>query len=316
MSAPLPAGKIEFGVINQSSSAFNHILNDVSLVVYQFETLAGFSAVIDRLGEFQEVVDVRLRHKHPRVIAQRQAASRAASLASADGDADADAGLVLPSSGDGSGSDGTTALPGIQVVQLMQPAGGNGSSSSSSSPLLELDGVSISTPDGAVSLVQQLSLAVSAGRSLLIMGPSGAGKTSVLRALAGLWNSGRGTIYSHGLPGLGDPGAGAHVVRQGSADHGDVPGGSSSSGSSGSMLGAGGDGVLFLPQRPYMVLGSLRDQLLYPTWARNSSSSSSDGTSTSAGSGGSTIASAPVRDAALHAVGLELCSGTEQSLCS
>jgi hypothetical protein len=31
----LPAGKIEFGVINQSSSAFNHILNDVSLVVYQ-----------------------------------------------------------------------------------------------------------------------------------------------------------------------------------------------------------------------------------------------------------------------------------------
>lgn len=29
------AGKIDFGVINQSSSAFNHILGDVSLVVYQ-----------------------------------------------------------------------------------------------------------------------------------------------------------------------------------------------------------------------------------------------------------------------------------------
>lgn len=28
-------GKIEFGVINQSVSAFNHILTDVSLVVYQ-----------------------------------------------------------------------------------------------------------------------------------------------------------------------------------------------------------------------------------------------------------------------------------------
>ena len=28
-------GEIEFGVINQSSSAFNHILSDVSLVVYQ-----------------------------------------------------------------------------------------------------------------------------------------------------------------------------------------------------------------------------------------------------------------------------------------
>ena len=28
-------GQIGFGVINQSSSAFNHILSDVSLVVYQ-----------------------------------------------------------------------------------------------------------------------------------------------------------------------------------------------------------------------------------------------------------------------------------------
>jgi hypothetical protein len=34
-------GEIEFGVINQSQSAFNHILNDVSLVVYQFDALAG-----------------------------------------------------------------------------------------------------------------------------------------------------------------------------------------------------------------------------------------------------------------------------------
>jgi ABC-type uncharacterized transport system fused permease/ATPase subunit len=52
--APTPKGKIDFGVINQSQSAFNHILSDVSLVVYQFEALAGFSAVIDRLGEFSE----------------------------------------------------------------------------------------------------------------------------------------------------------------------------------------------------------------------------------------------------------------------
>jgi hypothetical protein len=35
------SGKIDFGVINQSQSAFNHILGDVSLVVYQFDALAG-----------------------------------------------------------------------------------------------------------------------------------------------------------------------------------------------------------------------------------------------------------------------------------
>lgn len=30
-------------------------------------------------------------------------------------------------------------------------------------------------------------------------------------------------------------------------------------------------GIFFLPQKPYMVLGSLRQQLLYPMWAENPS---------------------------------------------
>ncbi|PON38355.1 ABC transporter type 1, transmembrane domain containing protein [Trema orientale] len=44
------SGKIEFGVINQSVSAFNHILGDFSLVVYQIQAISAFSAIIDRLG--------------------------------------------------------------------------------------------------------------------------------------------------------------------------------------------------------------------------------------------------------------------------
>lgn len=45
------SGKIEFGVVNQSASAFNHILGDFSLIVYQFQAISAFSAVIDRLGK-------------------------------------------------------------------------------------------------------------------------------------------------------------------------------------------------------------------------------------------------------------------------
>lgn len=44
------SGKIEFGVINQSVSAFNHIFGDFSIIVFQFQAISAFSAIIDRLG--------------------------------------------------------------------------------------------------------------------------------------------------------------------------------------------------------------------------------------------------------------------------
>ena len=121
---------------------------------------------------------------------------------------------------------------------------------------------------------------VRAGSSLLIVGPSGSGKTSILRALAGLWDAGSGAILSYGLPSLGDPGC--------------EPG-----------------GVLFLPQKPYMILGSLRDQLLYPTWSERdpapAEGQGGDGSGGGGGAGSSAAAARPAAppppdDAALEAV--------------
>ncbi|MEY4517873.1 MAG: hypothetical protein RLZZ499_472 [Cyanobacteriota bacterium] len=88
---------------------------------------------------------------------------------------------------------------------------------------LALEEVTLLTPDHQQTLVENLSLTVEPHQSLAIVGESGVGKSSLLRAIAGLWNQGSGNI-----------------VRP----------------SSNSML--------FLPQKPYMILGTLRQQLLYP----------------------------------------------------
>ncbi|MUG91734.1 ATP-binding cassette domain-containing protein [Scytonema sp. UIC 10036] len=90
-------------------------------------------------------------------------------------------------------------------------------------PRFALSHVTVKTPDQKRVLVKDLSVEVPNSEGILVMGASGSGKSSILRAVAGLWNMGEGYIY-----------------RPNTAE------------------------ILFIPQRPYMVLGSLRNQILYP----------------------------------------------------
>ena len=92
----------------------------------------------------------------------------------------------------------------------------------SAAPGVSGERIEINLPDGKP-LVASFDLQLAAGQSVLITGASGSGKSTVFRALAGLWPWGRGTVQ---LP--------------------------------------RGACVLFLPQKPYLIIGSLRAQLSYP----------------------------------------------------
>jgi len=103
------------------------------------------------------------------------------------------------------------------------PAEGHEAIETEEADRIALEHVTLMTPRNPRTLVENLNLSLNSGEGLVIVGNSGAGKSSLLRAIAGLWNTGDGMIMR---PPLSD--------------------------------------MIFLPQRPYMVLGTLRDQLLYP----------------------------------------------------
>ena len=294
------AGSVELGVITQSTGAFNHVLNDLSIIVNQFEGISSFSAGLNRLAAFVERMEgyhrdasrtrqpshasfpprsslyryqrgggenatfvlseehlARLmadgRRPKPRSLWEwvrygREGPPKHEARQSADADADADADgdtslweavrygragrpppppppYAYPSSSSSSSMVGVVAPTGrIRNVELDEIPGGGA---------LAVRDLSLLTPDGSRQLFANVSVDVRPGAHLLIMGNSGTGKSSMLRAVAGLWDRGSG-----------------EVARPPTAS------------------------TMFLPQRPYCTLGSLRQQLVYPqtvdAWKRTS----------------------------------------------
>jgi putative ABC transport system ATP-binding protein len=56
----------------------------------------------------------------------------------------------------------------------------------------------VSSPDGTLTIVDDVSLAVAAGQSVAVVGASGAGKSTLLAILAGLEQPTRGTVHLNG----------------------------------------------------------------------------------------------------------------------
>ncbi|XP_056260753.1 ATP-binding cassette sub-family D member 4 isoform X2 [Seriola aureovittata] len=89
-----------------------------------------------------------------------------------------------------------------------------------------LDHLSYKSPYSDELLVEDLSLKISQGAHLLVVGNTGTGKTSLLRVLNRLWEAHSGFVHM--------------------------------------TTCFGPRGTLFLPQKPYLTDGTLREQVIYP----------------------------------------------------
>jgi ABC-type uncharacterized transport system fused permease/ATPase subunit len=202
------AGELEIGVSAQAGVAFRSILLALGLIISQFEQLSNLAAAVTRLDELQNRIE-KLENPSPKTRSGFSLEYLSPKRREA---------FNIPPSLVGKGVRGLGSTNNLKnqkdgeehLINLVEDS------------YISFQNVTLHTPDYQKILVKDLSFTLTPGESLLITGKSGVGKTSVLRALAGLWQSGKGKITypkSH---------------------------------------------LLFLPQRPYMILGSLREQLLYP----------------------------------------------------
>jgi vitamin B12/bleomycin/antimicrobial peptide transport system ATP-binding/permease protein len=120
---------------------------------------------------------------------------------------------------------------GVLFERFEKPASGgsrDGGIANHLSTHFKISDLTLRTPNSEQTLFRNLSFELGSSESLLVVGTSGCGKSSLLRAIAGLWRNGSGTVEG---PDFHD--------------------------------------VLFLPQAPYMLLGTLREQLIYPNLREN-----------------------------------------------
>jgi vitamin B12/bleomycin/antimicrobial peptide transport system ATP-binding/permease protein len=212
------AGEVKIGVITQSVGAFSAILGNLSIIINNFKLLSHFSAGVERLICFYEAMkDADSNHDENSSIlsfgesTESEQRPREALVASNDP-------LETPNSlqtSRRSRGDMTSIRMKDTICLRMWRY------DPTDTVLMNIDDLRLCTPDYRRTLISDLSFTLNSKDRLLITGGSGCGKSGLLRAVAGLWTAGKGTIGRT-------------------------------------------NNAFFLPQRPYCVTGTLRDQILYP----------------------------------------------------
>lgn len=134
-------------------------------------------------------------------------------------------------SGQSRGSNGNMAISVEKVIEFRDGTPIiKGIVRESSDGSISLMDVPIVTPNCEV-IVPRLNIQIRPGDHLIITGPNGCGKSSLFRVISGLW-----PVY------------GGTLIRPAET----------------CLVGNGRPALFYIPQKPYMTVGCLRDQITYP----------------------------------------------------
>ncbi|CAE7561009.1 unnamed protein product [Symbiodinium natans] len=209
--------KVSFGTINQSQLLFQTLLSGMMDLGKELNDIAKLGAESIRVKELWEALESIEKDE----VTKTQSHDK-------DDIASTTAGSSDDVSGNESVSNSDVERPVDSGGEVLEELELHEHDPESTNVRLQLANVTLYAPLSSSPLISNLTLTLKQGQSLLIEGPSGSGKSSLLRAIAGLCHRGFGAIHR------------APIGR-----------------------------CFFLPQTPYLCIGSLRDNVLYPNMRRD-----------------------------------------------
>jgi vitamin B12/bleomycin/antimicrobial peptide transport system ATP-binding/permease protein len=210
------AGDVRFGTIVQVGFAFSKIEGALSYIVTHLAALSNLAAETERLDALMRAVapDPRGGGVKRTILTIPSGGSSGGNSLSRNGN------MNRSGSSFNRSTSKIVSIEGKPTTTANEDGGGDDNKAANG---LVIQSLHLTTPHGEKIICTDLSFSLSPGDSLLIVGPSGVGKSSLMRAVAGLWSTGSGTISTPPPSEL-----------------------------------------FFLPQKPYMPLGTLRQQLCFP----------------------------------------------------